>query len=106
MRLRILDSGRGFGTKLLFALIRTASRQPVLDVINLVKCRGDFYGGLMSGVTREAMRGPSAWSVLHEAHGAVAQLGYRDEQKVACYPLSRPRPYRPHPSRSHCGRRC
>ncbi len=48
MRLRILDSGHGFGTKALFALIRTVSRQPVLDVIKLVKYRADFYGGPMS----------------------------------------------------------
>ena len=45
MRLRILDSGHGFGTKGLFALIRTISRQPVLDVIKLVKYRSDVYGG-------------------------------------------------------------
>jgi hypothetical protein len=37
MRLAILDSGHGFGTKLIFALIRTVSRQPVLDVIKLVR---------------------------------------------------------------------
>ena len=30
MRLAILDSGHGFGTKALFALIRAVSRQPVL----------------------------------------------------------------------------
>jgi AhpD family alkylhydroperoxidase len=63
MRLAILDSGHGFGTKALFALIRTVSRQPVLDVIKLVKYRADFYGGPMQGVTQGAMRGPSAWSV-------------------------------------------
>ena len=63
MRLRILDSGHGFGTKALFALIRAVSRQPVLDVVKLVKYRADFYGGPMQGVTQEAMRGPSAWSV-------------------------------------------
>ena len=34
MRLRILDSGHGFGTKALFALIRTISRQPVLASSN------------------------------------------------------------------------
>jgi hypothetical protein len=44
MRLRILDSGHGFGTKALFAVIRTVSRQPVLDVVKLVKYRADFYG--------------------------------------------------------------
>jgi hypothetical protein len=63
MRLAILDSGHAFGTKLLFALIRGVSRQPVLDVIKLVKYRADFYGRPMSRVTHEAMRGPSAWSV-------------------------------------------
>ena len=101
MRLRILDSGHGVGTKALFALIRTASRQPVLDVIKLVKYRADFYGRPMSGVTHEAMRGPSAWSVgdremmaafvaktnqcefCTKAHGAVAQLAYRDGEKVS-----------------------
>ena len=51
MRLGILDSGHSFGTKALFALIRTVSRQPVLDVIKLVKYRADFYGGPMQGVT-------------------------------------------------------
>lgn len=39
MSLAILDSGHGLGTKALFALISAASRQPVLDVIKLVKYR-------------------------------------------------------------------
>jgi alkylhydroperoxidase family enzyme len=101
VRLRILDSGHGFGTKALFALIRTVSRQPVLDVIKLVKYRSDFYGGPMSGVTHEAMRGPSMWSVgdrelmaafvaktnqcefCTKAHTAVAQAAYhRDGKRV------------------------
>src|SRR5262249_60066688 len=47
MRLAILDSGHGFGAKVLFALIRAFSRQPVLDVIKLVKYRADFYGGAL-----------------------------------------------------------
>jgi len=42
MRLRVLDTGHGFGTKALFALIRTVSRQPVLDVIKLVKYRAEL----------------------------------------------------------------
>jgi AhpD family alkylhydroperoxidase len=101
MRLRILDSGHGFGTKVLFALIRTVSRQPVLDVIKLVKYRADFYGGPMQGVTQEAMRGPSAWSVgdrelmaafvaktnqcefCTKAHSAVAQRAYGDGKTVS-----------------------
>ena len=101
MRLRILDTGHGFGTKALFALIRTVSRQPVLDVIKLVKYRADFYGEPMSKVTHEVMRGPSAWSVgerelmaafvaktnqcefCTKAHSAVAQRAYGDGKKVS-----------------------
>jgi alkylhydroperoxidase family enzyme len=101
MRLAILDSGHGFGTKVLFALIRVLSRQPILDVIKLVKYRADFYGGPMQGVTHEAMRGPSAWSVgdrelmaalvaktagsewCTKAHAAVAEGAYRDRAKVS-----------------------
>lgn len=100
MRLRILDNGHGFGTKALFVLIRTVSRQPVLDVVKLVKYRADFYGGPMQGVTHEAMRGPSAWSIgdreliaafvaktnqcefCTKAHAAVAQRAYGDGKKV------------------------
>jgi AhpD family alkylhydroperoxidase len=101
MRLRILESGHGFGAKALFALIRTVSRRPVLDVIKLVKYRTDFYGGPMSAVTHEAMRGPSTWSVgdrelmaafvaktnqcefCTKAHSAVAQGAYRDGKDVS-----------------------
>ena len=101
MRLAILDSGHGFGTKALFALIRTVSRQPVLDVIKLVKYRADFYGGPMSAVTHEAMRGASTWSVgdrelmaafvaktnqcefCTKAHTAVAQGAYGKGNKVS-----------------------
>jgi AhpD family alkylhydroperoxidase len=101
MRLRILDSGHGFGTKPLFALIRTVSRQPVLDVVKLVKYRPDFYGGPMSAVTHDAMRGPSTWSVgdrelmaafvaktnqcefCTKAHAAVAQRAYGDGNSVS-----------------------
>jgi AhpD family alkylhydroperoxidase len=101
MRLRILDNGHGFGTKVLFALIRTASRQPVLDIIKLVKYRPNFYGDPMSKVTHEAMRGPSSWSVADrelmaafiaktnqcefctKAHSAVAQRAYGSGQEVS-----------------------
>ena len=101
MRLAILDSGHSFGTKALFAIIRTVSRQPVLDVIKLVKYRADFYGGPMQRVTHDAMRGPSAWSVADrelmaafvaktnqcefctKAHSAVAQRAYGDSKTVS-----------------------
>ena len=103
MRLRILDTGHGFGTKALFALIRAVSRQPVLDVVKLVKYRADFYGGPMQRVTHEAMRGPSTWSVgdrelmaafvaktnqcefCTKAHAAVAQRAYGDGKNVSAF---------------------
>jgi len=101
VRLQILESGHSFGTKVLFALIRTISRQPVLDVIKLVKYRPDFYGAPMSAVTQEAMRGPSEWSVgdrelmaafiaksnqcdfYTKAHSAVAQRAYGGGKNVS-----------------------
>jgi uncharacterized peroxidase-related enzyme len=101
MRLRILDSGHSFGAKTLFALIRMASRQPVLDVVKLVKYRAGFYGRPMSAVTQEAMRGSSVWSVgdrelmaafvaktnqcefCINAHAAVAQRAYGNEKAVS-----------------------
>jgi uncharacterized peroxidase-related enzyme len=101
MRLRSLDNGHSFGTKLLFALIRTVSRQPVLDVVKLVKYRPDFYGNPMQGVTQEAMRGASAWSIgdrelmaafvaktnhcefCIKAHRAVAQRAYGNKKMVS-----------------------
>lgn len=101
MRLRILDSGHGYGTKALFALIRTVSRQPVPDIVKVVKYRPDFYGGPMSKVTHEAMRGPSDWSVADRelmaafvakanecefctrTHMAVARRAYGDGRDLA-----------------------
>ena len=101
MRFRVLDSGHGFGTKALFALIRMVSCQPVLDVVNLVKYRPDFYGP-MGEVTQEAMRGPSGWSVgdrelmaafvaktnqcefCVKAHLAVAQRAGRGSPWMPC----------------------
>jgi len=101
MRLSILNSGHSFGTKVLFAMIRTVSRQPVLDVIKLGKYRPDFYGAPMQSLTQEVMRGPSEWSVADrefiaafvaknnqcefctKAHSAVAQRAYGDSKSVA-----------------------
>ena len=63
MRLEILNSGYRPGTKLLFAVIRLFSGQPVPDAARLVFYRPDFYGARAKKFTHEAMRGPSAWSV-------------------------------------------
>src|SRR5450759_3055088 len=101
MRLEILNSGYMFGTKVLFAFIQLASRQPVPDAAKLVFYRADFYGDVMKKITHLAMRGPSAWSVgdrelmaafvskinacafCIEAHTATAARAYQDEAKVS-----------------------
>ena len=100
MRLKILNSGYGFGTKVLFAVIRAVSRYPVPDAAKVVFYRPDFYGSPMKEFTHKAMRGPSAWSVgdrelmaafvskMNEckfcimAHSAVAARAYHDKVKV------------------------
>ena len=101
MRLKILDSGYSPGTEVLFAFIHLVSRQPLPDAAKLVFYRSDFYGTPMKELTREAMRGSSAWSVgdrelmaafvskMNEcafcigAHTATAARAYHDEAKVA-----------------------
>ena len=101
MRLKILNSGYSFGTKVLFALIHAVSRQPVPDAAKLVFYRPDFYGAPMKEFTHEAMRGPSTWSVGDRelmaafvskmnacefcigAHTATAARAYQDEAKVS-----------------------
>jgi uncharacterized peroxidase-related enzyme len=101
MRLAILDTGHRFGTKLLFALIRAGSRQPVPGPVKVIMYRPDFFGAQMKTVTHEAMRGPSAWSVADrelmaafvskmndceyciKAHTAVAARAYREPARVA-----------------------
>lgn len=100
MRLEILNSGYSPGTKLLFAVIRMFSRQPVPDAAKLVFYRPDFYGAQAKKLTHEAMRGPSAWSVADRelmaayvsnvndsafcigAHTATASQAYEDGAKV------------------------
>ena len=100
MRLEILNSGYRPGTKLLFAVIRLFSGQPVPDAAKLVFYRPDFYGTQAKKFTHEAMRGPSAWSVGDRelmaayvskvngsafcigAHTATAAQAYQDGAKV------------------------
>jgi uncharacterized peroxidase-related enzyme len=100
MRLKILNSGYRFGTKMLFTLIHLVTRQPVPDAARLVFYRPDFYGTPMKAITHPAMRGPSAWSVgdrelmaayvskVNEcafcigAHTATSAMAYQDEAKV------------------------
>jgi uncharacterized peroxidase-related enzyme len=101
VRLRILDEGHGLGTKVLFAMIRTVSRQPTPEAVKLIRYRPDFYGDPMKKVTHEAMRGPSPWSVAEReliaafvskmngceycvnAHSAVSSMAYGDDARVS-----------------------
>jgi uncharacterized peroxidase-related enzyme len=100
MRLDILNHGYRPTTKLLFAVIRLASRHPVPDAAKLVFYRPDFYGDRAKDFTHEAMRGPSDWSVgdrelmaayiseVNEsafcigAHTATATQAYQKEVQV------------------------
>ena len=100
MRLDILNSGYSPGTKMLFAIIRLFSRQPVPDAARLAFYRPGFYGAQSKKFTHEAMRGPSAWSVADRelmaayvskvnetafcvgAHTATAGQAYQDRAKV------------------------
>jgi uncharacterized peroxidase-related enzyme len=101
MRLDILNRGYRPATKLLFALIRLFSGQPVPDAAKLVFYRPDFYGARAKEFTHEAMRGPSAWSIGDRelmaayvskvndsafciaAHTATARRAYQDGSMVA-----------------------
>ncbi len=100
MRLDVLNHGYRPGTKLLFAIIRLFSRQPVPDAARLVFYRPEYYGSRAKEFTHEAMRGPSAWSVADRelmaayvskvndsafcigAHSATAGQAYQDGAKV------------------------
>ena len=100
MRLDVLNSGYGPGTKLLFRLIRTISGRDLPDAARLVFYRPGFYGGQAKKFTHEAMRGPSDWPVADRelmaayvskvngsafcvgAHTATARQAYQDGAKV------------------------
>jgi uncharacterized peroxidase-related enzyme len=100
MRLEILNRGYSPSTKLLFAVIRTFSGQPVPDAARLLFYRPGFYGNRAKAFTHEAMRGPSAWSVANRelmaayvstvnesafciaAHTATAGQAYQDPETV------------------------
>ena len=63
MRLGILDRGHTLGKKALFVLMRVMSGHPAPDVVKTLMYRPEFFGGHMSPVFQEIMRGPSDWSV-------------------------------------------
>src|SRR5438477_12828291 len=99
MRLAILDHGHGVRAKAMFVLIRVFSGHPVVDAVKLAFYRPSFYRA--GGLTQEAMRGPSEWSVADRelmaayvskmnetefciaAHTATSAPAYNDGAKVS-----------------------
>jgi len=99
VRLAILDRGHGIRTKAMFILIRVFSGHPVVDAVKLAFYRPGFYRA--GGLTQEAMRGPSEWSVADRelmaafvskvnetefciaAHTATSAIAYNDGAKVS-----------------------
>src|SRR5207249_4561527 len=83
----------------MFALIRVFSGHPVVDAVKLALYRPSFYRA--GGLTQEAMRGPSQWSVADRelmaafvskvnetefciaAHTATSAIAYNDGAKVS-----------------------
>jgi hypothetical protein len=63
MRLGVLDRGHTTATKLLFLAIRMFAGYRVPDVAKTLKYRPDFFGGPMSALFQEVMRGPSEWTI-------------------------------------------
>lgn len=100
MRPRVLEDGYGIGPKLLFRLVRLASRRSLPDAARITFYRPDFYGTHAKRFTQEAMRGPSSWSVGDRelmaaylsrvndspfcvgAHSATAARAYQDRGRV------------------------
>jgi uncharacterized peroxidase-related enzyme len=100
MRPDILNHGYNPATKLLFAVIKLFSGQPLPDAAKLTFYRPGFYGAQAKAFTHETMRGPSAWSVADRelmaafvskvnqsafcigAHTATASQAYQDGAKV------------------------
>ena len=93
MRLAEIDSGDGFGHRLLIRFISMVSGMRLPDAARVAFYHKDFLGEVHGGWTQAAMRGPSSWSigerelmaamVAHwntcpfcvSAHGAIATRG-------------------------------
>jgi hypothetical protein len=63
MRLGILDRGHPIRMKLLFLGVRLFAGYRMPDVAKTLRYRPDFFGGPMSALFQDVMRGPSGWTI-------------------------------------------
>lgn len=63
MRLTILDRGHSLRMKLLFLQVRLLAGYRMPDVAKTLRYRPDYFGGPMSALFQEVMRGPSQWTI-------------------------------------------
>lgn len=63
MRLGVLDRAHPLATRALFVVMRIVSGHRAPDVVKMLRYRPEFFGGRMSALFQEVMRGPSEWSV-------------------------------------------
>jgi len=64
MRLSRLNTEYRLQDKLKMAMMRVMSRREVTDVVRMHYYRYEFFGKHLAKMFREAMRGPSDWSVF------------------------------------------
>ncbi|BCI92821.1 carboxymuconolactone decarboxylase family protein [Mycobacterium persicum] len=62
MRLHSVARGR-FGTRLVFAALRAATRRDIPDIIKMRHYRPRFFGKPFFSLAQAVMRGPSPWTV-------------------------------------------
>lgn len=62
MRLHSVTRGR-FGTRLVFAALRAATRRDIPDIIKMRHYRPRFFGKPFFSLAQAVMRGPSPWTV-------------------------------------------
>ena len=63
MRLPKVHACHSLREKLILTMIRMVTKRTVPGVVRTLFYRRDFFGGVMSPLTHEVMRGPSEWSV-------------------------------------------
>ena len=63
MRLKAVERGEHLADRLLYGVIRVASRFRAADVVRTLRYHKAFFGAPHSAHTQAVMRGPSAWTV-------------------------------------------